>query len=152
MPKRFRFWSGDLPLIEFAVGGVEYKINPNLELGIEETMVGAELARQPAKAAWVGVLCSMADRLEGKREYEMDVCRAKLDREVRSGAAKKLTEAAVKAAILRHPTYAEAVETHLKAKELAGQLKALVQAFRERGFDLRELSARQRGEERGSHG
>jgi len=77
---------------------------------------------------------------------------AKLDPEVRRGAKKKLTEAAVKSAVQRHPSYAKATEAYLQAKELAAKLRALAQAFRTRDFDLRELSARQRGERAGSRG
>lgn len=152
MPKRFRKWRGDLSLIEFDLGGRKYSIDPNEELAIEETMVAEELSRQAAKMAWVGVVAELASTLEGRREFEVDVMKARLDKRVRAEAKTKPTEPQVRAAIQRHPDLLRAKEAHLQAKELAGKLKALVNAFRSRDFALRELSARQRGEERASHG
>lgn len=152
MPRGFRRWHGKLDLIIFKFAGKEYRIDPNEELAIEETMLSAELARQASKQAWIGVVAAMGRVLESKRKYEVDVVKAELGKEIRQAAAKKPTEPALKAAVQRHPRHKEAFGRYLQAMELAGKLSALENAFRTRDFDLRELSSRRRGERAAAHG
>jgi hypothetical protein len=107
-------------------------------LKIHKHALDDDLRRQPSLLFAVSDACEEALAERDKLKDQLAVCEAGLDASYRK-TLKDYTEGQIKGLIINDKARRQAHSAYHKARQTAGQLLALKDAFRERGYMLREM-------------
>lgn len=108
-------------------------------LKIDKSSLDDELAAQSELFYAIGEMYVTAVSIRDELKETMATTDALLDQRVRKVAKDKVTEAQVKGQIQLEPEHTKAHNAYLEAKTEADILGALKDAFKERGYMLRDL-------------
>lgn len=107
-------------------------------LQIDKNALDTAVMQQPTLLDEVSEAYEEAVSERDALKEELAIIDAQLDCEIRA-KNNKATESAIKALVLLHPSHREGFTQWIEAKEYAGKLGALRDAFKDRSYMLREL-------------
>lgn len=111
-------------------------------LAIDKANLDDEVARQPMLFYEIAEKCEEASAQADTLKEHLASVDAGLDGEIRQDLdGEKYTEAMVKNQIILDKAHVEAYKQYLSAKTTAGKLTALKDAFKQRGYMLRDLAS-----------
>lgn len=108
-------------------------------LTIDKDNLDEELMRQASYLNEVSEAAAEASSIAEDLKEQLSAIDAEADREIRASGNNQYTEAHVKNKIILHPKHVSGLKAYLTAKAHAGKLRALKEAFVERGYLIREL-------------
>lgn len=142
-PRRFLDIVTDTPAAS-KLARVERDVEPGRD-------IDREMHKQPGHVAYYGMLAAAAYARMKRARYQVHCTREDLELAIRDKAKLKqerITDAAVKARVNRHPTMREAYEAEQDAEAEYERLKVIKEAILVKGEMLRSIGAWRR-EERG---
>lgn len=123
-----------------------YVVDFGEDLDVDRANINEELADQPSKFAWHGVLSELAKSKVLMLKNELETLKAELDQDIRSKADKKPTERDIDAMIQLDSKYQKKEREYLAAQKDSGILQVARQAFEQRKDMLISIAANMRGE------
>lgn len=135
--------------IQVILSGKKYDLDLERDLEINSTKINSELAEQPSKYAWYGVLSEFARATSTELKQKLDTLWSELYLAVRKQAVEeglKLTEETVSSMVRTDKRYQELEQQYLEAKKQEQLLLVARQAFEHRKDMLISLASNLRAE------
>lgn len=113
-------------------------------LKIDVNNLDIELVDQPNRFFHAGQQYSLAVSRRDRKDTELDILKAVLDKEIREDAdanGDKITEAQIKAAIQRDKEHRQLTKQYLDAKQEAEEWQSLRDSYQQRSYVLKDLVA-----------
>jgi hypothetical protein len=119
--------------IKIRLEGIEYDLNYERELQLEEDTINEDLKNQPSFYAYYAVLSEVAESVYSEKKLQLDLITAQLDEKYRkelSGA--KSTETMIRNKVVLDENYVGAMNEFNEAKRNVGFLEAIKRSFEHR--------------------